>query len=203
MKPSSFNAAAARQTVMAVADRGMLGAVTFVTSIMLGRWSGPEEVGLFANFFAVVFLALAVQESFTISPYSLLAASRSDGSERRRYLGGVLMDAGWWSAVVATLWLAAAAIFWTCGRPREATIAIVLACASPCILLREFARRVVYADFRAGAAVAISGGVSLLQLAMLGGLYGAGRLTAATSFAAMGASSLVGAAAWLRADRTT
>ncbi len=203
MTLSSFNPIAAKRTVMAIADRGLLGAVTLLTSIMLGRWGGPGELGLFAVFFPLVFLALAVQESFTIAPYNLLAAGRGDGEQRRRYLGGVLADTAMLGGIVGGLFLACAAAMWALGWSQYAIVALVLAASAPCILVREFARRVVYADFRPQAAMAISAGVSALQLAIMGVLHAFGQLNAATSFAAMGASSLIGAIAWFVADRAT
>lgn len=203
MKFSSFNPTAAKRAAMAIADRGLLGAVTFLTSIILGRWGGPGELGLFAIFFSVVFLALAVQESFTIAPYNLLAAARSDGAARRRYLGGVLIDTLLLSGILSALLLLAAAVLWAVGWSHAAAIALVLVPAAPCILVREFARRVVYADFRPQAAMVISAGVSVLQVALMGCFYAFGRLDAAASFAAMGASSFVGAVAWFYADRAT
>jgi O-antigen/teichoic acid export membrane protein len=49
--------------------------------------------------------------------------------------------------------------------------------------------------------VVISGGVGALQLAGMAALYAAGRLTAASSFAVMGASSLAGGGVWLIFNR--
>jgi O-antigen/teichoic acid export membrane protein len=70
------------------------------------------------------------------------------------------------------------------------------------VLLREFARRVVYAELKPQAAVAISGSVSMLQIAMMSGLYVSGKLNAATSFAAMGVSSAVVAGVWFFVNRS-
>jgi O-antigen/teichoic acid export membrane protein len=203
MRLSSYNPIAAKRAMMAIADRGLLGAVTFLTSIILGRWGGPGELGLFAIFFSIVFLALAVQESFTIAPYNLLAAARGDGTARQRYLGGVLIDTLMLSAVLAALLLVAGTVLWLIGWSHSAAIAFTLVAAAPCIVVREFARRVVYADFRPQAAMVISAGVSVLQVTLMGCFYVFGRLDAATSFAAMGASSFVGAVAWFYADRAT
>lgn len=201
MKLTSFNLTAAKRTAMAVADRGLLGAVTFLTSIVLGRSGGPGELGLFALFFSLVFFALSLQESLIIAPFSIYAASRADGEERRRYLGGVFADSCKLGAIVAALFAAGAAGLWMIQWSQAASISLILAVAAPCILLREFARRIVYTDFRPDLALVISGVVSALQLAFLGALFASGKLTAATSFGAMGLSSLIGGAGWLVANR--
>jgi O-antigen/teichoic acid export membrane protein len=197
MKLKSFNPSAAKQTMMAVADRALLGAVTFLTSIILGRWGGPGELGLFAIFFSLVFLGLALQESLVIVPYSILAPARTDTHERRRYLGGVLGDGLILGAFAATLLVLGGLAVGAYGLPKESTLCLVLAVATPCILLREFARRIVYTDLRPQAALQISATVSVLQLLFLGVCYVTGQLTAVSSIVAMGASSLIGGLWWL------
>jgi O-antigen/teichoic acid export membrane protein len=200
-KLSSINPTSVVRMAMAIADRAFLGAVTFLTTIFLGRSGGPGELGLFAIFFSLVFLSLAIQESFLLGPYNLKAAGKADGRERRQYLGAVLADAGLLNLVVAALFLVSAAALWAIGWTQPASICVVLMAATPCVLFRELARRVVYADFRPHAALAISAGVGALQLAFMGAFYWADRLTAGASFAAMGASSFVGVGIWLVADR--
>jgi len=201
MKLPKINLSTTGSAIVAIADRGLLGAVTFLTSIFLGRWGGPGELGLFAIFFSLVFFALSLQESLVIAPYSVFAASQADGAARRRYLGGVLHDSGLLGAVIAALFLAGATALWALGWPRAASISLILAFAAPCIVLREFARRIVYTDFKPQTALAISAVVSVLQLGLMGALHAGGRLTAATSFAAMGVSSLIGGGGWVLANR--
>jgi O-antigen/teichoic acid export membrane protein len=67
----------------------------------------------------------------------------------------------------------------------------------PPVLIREFARRIDYADLRPRNAVLLSGGVSLLQLALTFALFMTGRLTPASALAVVGLASLGGAVAWL------
>jgi O-antigen/teichoic acid export membrane protein len=200
-KLSKINPTAVLRMVMAIADRGFLGAVTFLTSILLGRSGGPGELGLFAIFFSLVFLALAIQESFLLGPYNLMAAGKADGQDRRRYLGAVLVDSWLLNAVVGAMFLASAGVLWAGGWNQAATLCLVLTLVAPCVLMREFARRVVYADFRPHTATAISAGVGALQLGFLLALVSTDRLTAATAFLAMGASSCMGVVAWFAADR--
>jgi O-antigen/teichoic acid export membrane protein len=203
MKLKSFNPTAAKQTMMAVADRALLGAVTFLTSIVLGRWGGPGELGLFAIFFSLVFLGLALQESLVIVPFSILAPAKSDPHERRRYLGGVLGDGLILGVFAATLFVLGGLAVRAYGLPKESTLCLVLALAAPCILLREFARRIVYTDLRPQAALQISATVSVLQLLFLGVCYAMGQLTAVSSIVAMGASSLIGGLWWLVTNMRT
>jgi O-antigen/teichoic acid export membrane protein len=198
----SFNRLTATRTGAAILERALLGAATFLVTIMLGRWGGPQELGLFILFFPLLFIAIALQESLITAPYTVFSAEHEDAAERRRYLGSVLTHTAILSMIAAALFAAAAIMLWALNYRPSATVAAVLSLAAPCVLLREFARRVVYAELKPETAIAISGSVSALQLAMMAGLHLAGRLDAASSFAAMGLSSLVVAAAWLMLNRS-
>jgi O-antigen/teichoic acid export membrane protein len=197
MKRSIFSSTTARLTSAAIAERALLGAVTFLATILLGRWAGPEELGLFAIFFPLLFVAIAFQESLIIVPYTVYASSHEGGDQRRRYLGSVLIHTGILGLILACLFLGATAWLAAKGANSFASLSLVLAAATPCVLLREFARRIVYADRKPAAAVVISGGVGALQLALMGALYASARLSAATAFGAIALSSLAGGLIWL------
>jgi O-antigen/teichoic acid export membrane protein len=201
MKLLSINRSAAMVTLAALADRGFIGVATFAATVLLGRWAGPEELGLFSLFAPAVFLAIAFEESLITAPYTYFAARHAEHNERRDYLGSVLVHTGVLSAVMAAAFLLAAAAAYLGGWRDYVAAAAILAPVVPCVLLREFARRVVYAELRSDVAAWISGGVSLVQLALMAALHVSGRLTAVTAFAAMGVSSLMGGALWLYANR--
>lgn len=185
----------------AIVERALLGVATFAVTILLGRWGGPEDLGLFIIFFPLLFVAIAIQESLITAPYTVYSAKHTDRDARRGYLGGVLSNTLALSGTAAAVFAVAASVLFSIGKPAHGWVAASLAVASPLVLLREFARRVVYAELNPQAAVAISGSVSLLQLAAMAALHFSGRLNAATSFAAMGASSAIVAAVWFFANR--
>lgn len=201
MKFPTPNRPAASLAAAAIVERALLGAATFAVTILLGRWGGPEDLGLFLIFFPLLFVAIAIQESLITAPYTVYSAKHTDRDARRGYLGGVLSNTLTLSAITATAFAVAAVILFSMGKQAPGWVAASLAVASPLVLLREFARRVVYAELKPQAAVAISGSVSLLQLAAMAGLHLSGRLNAATSFAAMGASSAIVASVWFFANR--
>ena len=86
----SFNRTTATRTGAAIFERALLGATTFLVTILLGRWGGPDELGLFIIFFPLLFIAIALQESLITAPYTVYIANRDDPADRRAYLGGVL-----------------------------------------------------------------------------------------------------------------
>ncbi len=204
-KLASFNKATAFRSATAVVERALLSVSTFLATILLARWGGKAELGMFALFFPMLFVAIALQESLITAPYTVYAAEHS-GKARCKYLGGVLIHTIL-LGLASTLAFAVAAVVLAALRWRLpilgqcAYLCVALAASTPFILIREFARRVVYADLKPEAAVALSGGVSLLQLAMMFGLHFAGWLDAGTAYLAMGALSAIGGGMWLWSNR--
>ena len=190
-------------TVAAIADRGLLGVAMLLTTVLIGRWAGPDELGLFALFFPLAFAAIALQESLITAPYTIFATDLSCREARRRYLGSVLLHTGVLSGTSCVVLLGVAALLQVRGLSTYAAAVAVLAPVVPCILLREFARRVVYADLKPQTAAVISGAASIVQLLIMVAFYAAGRLTAVTAFAAIGVSSVVVGVAWVIVERRT
>jgi O-antigen/teichoic acid export membrane protein len=201
MKLLAINRSAAMVTLAALADRGFIGVATFAATVLLGRWAGPEELGLFALFTPAVFVAIALEESLITAPYTFFAARQAERDERQDYLGSVLVHTGVLSAVMAVLFAVTSLVTYLAGWSGFVAAAAILAPVVPCVLLREFARRVVYAELRPTVAAWISGGVSVIQLGLMALLHVNGRLNAVTAFAAMGISSLIGGAVWLYRNR--
>lgn len=188
---------------LAIVERALLGVVTFIVTMLLGRWGGPAELALFVKFYPLVFIAIAFQESLVIVPYMVYWTNHAEGDERRRYLGSVLWHSLLLSAAIAGGLSIGAAAFVAAGFEQFALATLLLALACPCVLLREFARRVVYAERKTDVAVAISGGVGACQLGVMGALclFAGGRLTATVAFVALAVSSVIGGGAWLALNR--
>jgi O-antigen/teichoic acid export membrane protein len=187
----------------ALADRGLIGVATFLATVLLGRWTGPEELGQFSLLFPAVFAAIALQESLITAPYTCYAARFAAVGEGRDYLGSVLSHSWILSACATAAAALAALAAYVAGWHSYVAATAVLAAVIPCVLLREFARRVVYANLRPTAAAWVSGGVCVVQLVLMVALHAVGQLNAATAFAAIGLSSVAGGGAWLYVNRRT
>jgi O-antigen/teichoic acid export membrane protein len=198
----TFNKTTATRTGAAILERALLGGATFLVTILLGRWGGPDELGLFVIFFPLLFIAIALQESLITAPYTVFSAERNDPSQRRAYLGGVLNHTVILGAAAAAMFAAAAVVLQFLDYREWAGVAAMLAPATPCVLLREFARRVVYAELKPQLAIVISAGTSAVQLLLMALLHARGDLNAVTAFGAMGLSSVAAAALWLLANRS-
>ena len=124
------------------------------------------------------------------------------GRARRRYLGGVLAHSNILSALLAFIAGICAVAFLRLDDATYAYASMALMWAVPCVLLREFARRIVYAEMKPEDAVAISGMTGVMQLALMVTLQAMGRLNAMTCVAALGVSSLLGGGVWLYRRRS-
>jgi O-antigen/teichoic acid export membrane protein len=184
------------QTVAAIADRVLLGIATFLTGVLVGRSGTPEEFGAFTLGMTAVFFAIAAQESLLAAPYTVCSRDYSDG-DQRRYLGSVFLHLLMLSGGLASLLIATAAVAYAVSLVEVSVLLLTLGLVIPPVLVREFARRIDYADLRPRNAVLLSGGVSLFQLALTFLLFATGRLHPASALAVIGVASLGGAMAWL------
>lgn len=188
-------------TGAAVADRALIGAATFLTYALLGRWAGPDQLGRLWIGLTLVFVAVALQESLITAPFTVFAREHTR-DQRRRYLAGVLVHALLlslaYSGLLSLVAVGCAVVGWTTIAALLGVVVLVV----PCVLLREFARRVVYAEFRPSIAALLSGGVSLVQISSLAMLYWSERLSAMTALGAVGVSSALGGAVWLLFNRS-
>jgi O-antigen/teichoic acid export membrane protein len=198
----AFNKKTAKRTSAAIIERALQGTVTFLVTIILGRWAGASELGLYSLVFTLVCVAIALQESLITAPYTVYALRHPSAKARRRYLGGVLAHSNILSALLAFIAGICAMAFLRLDEATYAYASMALMWAVPCVLLREFARRIVYAEMKPEDAVAISGMTGVMQLALMVALQATGRLNAITCIAALGVSSLLGGGVWLYRRRS-
>lgn len=192
---------AAVRSVLALADQAVVSGVSFLTTVLIGRLAGPDELGLYSLGFSLVLLVLSVQQSLVTAPYTVYCHRTREGGQAE-YAGSVLLHSAA-LMIVAMLglagWsLAAGAGF---GPPRLAGVVWVLVGTAPCLLLRDFARGYALAHLRVPTVLALDGAVAAGQVIGLAGLAVCGRLTAGGAFLVMGLSCLPVAAGWLVAAR--
>ena len=90
----------------------------------------------------------------------------------------------------------------TGAQPYMQYVLLALALASPCLLLREFARKHAYAHLRVGSALLITAPACVLTLGILALLGWNEALTGANAIVAIGMASAVSALVWLvRSER--
>ncbi len=191
-----------RKSLLAIAGQGMVSGANFLTSIIIGRLAGKEELGLYAIGFSVVVFASELQMSLISTPY-MVYSPRLKGPGHAEYAGSSLIHQLALTAfIVVALIVAAIVIASGKGPAGLGPVMEALAAAIGFIILREFVRRICFAALRMKMAFLFDCAVSVLQLAGLLVLYRLGCLSARNAYLAIGAACGLVALAWIWRHRT-
>jgi O-antigen/teichoic acid export membrane protein len=191
----------ALQGSWAMADQATVSAANFLTTVVIGRLAGPEELGLYSMAFSAVVWILAFQETLVSLPYTVLSA-RLTPAARTLYAGSSLVHTAG-LAMVASIGLALAWLGSTLvvGWQPAAGMLSVLAIIVPVLLLRDFIRRLLFAHLEHSSAARLDIVVTALQLSGLGMVAWAGSMSARSAWVVVGLSSGAVGAIWLFAHR--
>lgn len=156
----------AGQGVWAILDQAFFAGASFALNLLLARWLGPAEYGLFGVAFTVFLLVSLVHSALVIEPLMVFGSGKYLPAFRR-YVWRVLGLLAAVSACGAVLLFIAGLVL----NQVEATTALVpllltLTWAGPCVILQWTMRRACYVHRR--PSVAATGG--LLYLALIIGL---------------------------------
>ena len=192
----------ARKGAMSLAEQSVASGANFLTTVLIGRFCGPTELGLFFLGFTVVILILGVQEALITAPYTVYA-NRLGQDQRAEYAGAVLLQVGLLAAFAAACLASAAAVLGAgFGPPGLGRVVAVLAFAVPFVLVRELCRRLAYAHLNVRQALAVSVAAATVQLFGLLWLAAEGALAAHSAFVLIGVGSAAAAVAWIAYNHT-
>jgi O-antigen/teichoic acid export membrane protein len=186
---------------LALFDCLVVGGTNLLTVLLLGRISGPDDLGVFALVMTVFYLLLAVQEPLITTPYTIYGV-RLRQRRRRQYAGAAFAQCMAWSACVSTILALTAAVIYFSGESTSlASVVAVFAIVTPFWLLREFGRRYLFANMHVAKVVAMSVVGCTIQIAILCALAYRGQLSAASALAAVGVGSGVAGLGWFWLSR--
>jgi O-antigen/teichoic acid export membrane protein len=187
---------------LALCDQGVVSVTNFATGVVIGRACGRPELGVYTLAWTLVTLSTEVFGLLTTAPYTVFSP-RLSKCRRRRYLGSVLVHQLLLSAIFASTIAAGAALgSWTAWLSNDlSTVIRTTAGAIVFIGLREFIRRISFADLRTGAALSIDVIACLAQVGGMLLLLRSGALSASRTLLLLGASSAVTAVGWLALNR--
>ena len=187
--------------VLALADQAVVSATSFLTTVLVGRYTDPSQLGAYAIGNSVLASLFTVQGSLITLPYSI-QRHRPLGTPAE-HAGSSLAQGGLLSAG-ATLLLALTALglFADGAAPEVTAMAWALAAVMPFGLLREFGRRFAFTHLQMVQVLALDAAVGMIQLSILGWLGLTGRLSAVTACGALGISCGLAAIGWLYVSRT-
>lgn len=182
------------------ADQAIVSITSFLPFVMIGRWTDPHQLGIYAVGVSILALLLATQESLITRPYSV-HLHHPDGTPEEFAFNALILSV-LFAAATAVVIGALTLIFYAFGADRELlVIGWVLAGAAPFLLLRDFARRYCFAHLVVGRALALDGAVAALTIPPLALLGWHGALTVTNTLAIMGAACAVCSFGWLYLTR--
>ena len=183
--------------VLALVDQAVYSGTNFLTTVLLGRLCGADELGAYSLAFALLALTAAAQEALVSTPY-MIYAQRRRRAALRCYAGSTLVQHAAIAAGALVVFALGASVFAAGLGPRNlAPMVAALAAVVPFVLLREFIRKIAFAHLDMGAATAMDVAIAVLQFTGLAGLAAAGRLSAVTGLAVVGLAWGAGGAIWL------
>lgn len=183
--------------IVALTDQGVVSGTSFLTTILIGRWTTPSDFGIYSIGMSLLVFCLSVQYSLICIPYTIARAG-IPASAGRQCAGRALALNSYLSILAfVVLSVLAAALAIGGATPELVVVTGVLAAAAPFAMLREFGRRLAFANFRTPHALAIDVAVSSLQLGALGWLAWSGHLSAVSAIVAVGVVCAVVGGAWL------
>jgi len=186
-----------RKGVLALVDQAVFSGSNFLTTVVIGRFCGLDQLGVYSLAFAVLVFLAVIHESLIWTPYTIYS-HRLKRDEQPEYAGTVLIMQGLFTlagiCVVVTM---ASALSAGIGPVGLAPVMWVLAAAAPCYLLRELIRRLLLARLEVTKVLGIDILVAVVQFGGFITLYWLGGLSAATACGAVGIACLVISVGWL------
>jgi O-antigen/teichoic acid export membrane protein len=186
---------------LSLIDQAIVSGTSFLTTLLIGRICGSEELGIYSLAFTIIVLITNLQSAVFTAPYTIYA-NKLTGSIRHQYAGSVLVHCVMLmilsSASVASLAVGLSA-FWP-GNPYLGVVWI-LAGALPLLLLREFVRRFAFAHLRISVVLVTDIVASAIQLFGLWYLIQIDQFTTVNIYLVIGTSCAIaagGAMAFLR-----
>lgn len=185
----------------AIMDQGLFAVSNFMLNVLLARWLGPAEYGVFGLAFALFLLLATAHTALATEPLLVFGSGRY----RMRLATYVrtVMAGHWWLMRRAVVPFAGAGLLlWVVGESTLGKTLFTLALVAPLILFQWLLRRACYIESRPGVA-AFAGAQYLVTIGVgVFALRAAGWLSGSTGLLLMGVASMVSTAIILRYVRS-
>ncbi|MGE0751279.1 MAG: hypothetical protein AB7K64_11920 [Variibacter sp.] len=183
-------------SVLALADQALVSGASFMTTVLIGRHTFPNQLGTYALAGATLIWLTNAQESLVSLPYTIRRSC--DPALAAIQAGQALALSGLLSILtVMAIGLAIIAVVFLGKHTSAIPLLWVLAGVAPFVIHRDFARRFAFADLHNIEALALDCAIVALQLGALGWLAWTGHLTSVTALAALGFACAASVVFWL------
>jgi O-antigen/teichoic acid export membrane protein len=181
--------------IWALTDQGIVSATNFLTNVMLARFMGLREFGVFVLAWMSVLFVNSLQTALIIAPMMSIGPKQEE-KDRPSYFGAVVFQE--LVLVCFCFVLVLAALKTSSGYFRHAgleQLALPLAVSAFAYQMQDFVRRYFFSTRQSRFALANDALSYLPQLPLIFLLHHAGRLNSATALWVMAGTSIVGVAA--------
>jgi O-antigen/teichoic acid export membrane protein len=182
--------------ILSVADQAIVSGTSFLTTLMIARYSDAGQLGVYAVGISLLLSLVAFQDSLILEPYTI---QRHSEKEKLIEHTGASLTLSVLFSVVSILILAIVAVGFLAwgGQPEMVVVTWTIAGIIPFALTREFARRVAFAHLEMGRVLLLDSVVAAAQLSILGWLGESGLMSAPNACAALGVASAIAVVGWL------
>jgi O-antigen/teichoic acid export membrane protein len=188
--------------ILALADQVVVSGASFLTMILVARWTDAAHLGIFAIAISVLAVPIAIQHSLVVQPYMIRRHDQRRSAGERASCAliqtAILSVAGFLLLTAAAQSLSAFG-----GPPEVRQTAWAVAALLPLVMGKELVRNLAFADLHAGRALGLDMAAASIQLAALAGLVWTGRMSLLAVFVVIGASCALVTAAVLYLTRAT
>jgi O-antigen/teichoic acid export membrane protein len=182
-------------------DQAVVSLANFLSTVIVGRVCGQEEMGIYGLAVSIFWLAAAIPNALVWTPYTSRAAGLTP--RRRAIFAGSVTSHALAVAAVFSVVLLSLSLLPLAGAIDSdwfAAMCIALVPFTIMMMLREHIRRINLADLASRELLAIDLPIALLQMGLLLLLAKLGKLSAATALVAVAIASCV-AIVWLVLNR--
>jgi O-antigen/teichoic acid export membrane protein len=188
--------------IWALTDQAVVSATNFLTNVMLARYMGLREFGVFVLAWMSVLFVNSLQTALIIAPMMSIGAKQEE-EDRPSYFGAVAIQE---FALVALCFVLVFVVVETASglfhHPELRHLALPLAVSAFAYQMQDFVRRYFFATRQSRLALADDALSYLTQLPILFLLHQAGILNSATALWAMAGTSILGlVAGWFYFER--
>jgi O-antigen/teichoic acid export membrane protein len=180
-------------TSLSLLDQAIVSGTSFLTTLVIGRICGAEELGIYSLAFTVIVLVTNLQSAVFTSPYTIYG-NKLASVERQQYAGSVLLHCVM-LMILSSVCMASLAVGIKVLDPSSSYVGLIwiLTGALPLFLLREFVRRFAFAHLRIGVVLVTDIVASAVQLLGLGYLLQNDQLTTVNAYLVMGTACAIAA----------
>lgn len=176
--------------ILALTDQAVVSATSFLTSWMIGRFAGANQLGAYAIGVSVLSSIYTIQGSLIAAPYSVQRHRTSES--QAEYAGSTLVLSGILSTLIGLLLVIFALALVVSGAFLDWLAAIFsIAAIVPFAVSRDFIRRFAFTHLQMTNALLLDSCVAVVQLLVLASLNAIGMLSTATAFVAIGLSCAI------------